>query len=371
MRGFLNKDWPIIRPFLKRGVLYHQVDPRPIEERFYFRTEEEAKAKRHELQIKYGKPKQSVTDDDKLLAETKRALEILKPTGKGLIEAATIVLNTLKGVSDQTVQELQKEYLESKDKLRIAGEISKSSYTNLKSRLTQFANHFKTCKVREINRVNLQKWFDGLPVSMRTRHNNRLIVNGFFKWCVQSELIRQNPCEFISFRFTKREEVKILTIDQCKELLKNCPEELKAFVLITLFAGVRMSEAAQLKWHEIENGQIYIRREIAKTREPRFVHCHKDLTKKLEALRKSGSIVPINLRKKIETLKDKVTGGIPNNALRHSFASYWLPIHHNREQLAEEMGNSVKIIGQNYRKAITKTEARKFWNLLKLDLDQA
>jgi integrase len=365
MRGFLNKDWPKIRPFRKRGVLYYQLDPRPIEQRSYYRSEAEAKTQRHTLQKKYGKPNTNISEDEKLLAETKRALEILQPTGKGIIEAALFVVNNLQGVSEKTVQETVKEYLEVKKKLRDQGEISPKSYTNLKSRLLQFSNYFKTSKIREVTRPGLQKWFDALNVSMRTKHNNRLIVNGFLKSCVENELIRQNPCEFIYFRFTKREEIKILKVEQCKELLKACPEDMKAFILISLFAGVRRSEATKLKWEDVSKKQIYIPREIAKTKQPRFIHINNDLSIALERLRKKGSVAPINLRKKLEKLRLGIPGGIPTNALRHSFASYWLPIHHNRAQLAEEMGNSIKIIGQNYAEAISRNEARKFWKLLK------
>lgn len=54
----------------------------------------------------------------------------------------------------------------------------------------------------------------------------------------------------------------------------------------------------------------------------------------------------------------------PQDILRHSFASHWLPIHQNRSVLAEEMGNSVQIIKKHYRKHASKSAAAAFWEIL-------
>ena len=49
---------------------------------------------------------------------------------------------------------------------------------------------------------------------------------------------------------------------------------------------------------------------------------------------------------------------------RHTFASYWLPIHKLRPVLAEEMGNSKKVIDRHYRQFVPPSEAEKFWKIL-------
>jgi len=86
--------------------------------------------------------------------------------------------------------------------------------------------------------------------------------------------------------------------------------------------------------------------------------------------KKSGRVVGKNFRKNFEVVKracgydpaTKVTRWV-QDILRHSFASYWLPIHKNRNALAEEMGNSVEVIKDHYRRPILKVTATKYWAL--------
>ena len=49
------------------------------------------------------------------------------------------------------------------------------------------------------------------------------------------------------------------------------------------------------------------------------------------------------------------------DGLRHSFATYWLGVHQNRNRLAELMGNSPTIIGRHYLKPVSRSEAQRFW----------
>ena len=49
------------------------------------------------------------------------------------------------------------------------------------------------------------------------------------------------------------------------------------------------------------------------------------------------------------------------DGLRHSFATYWLGVHQNRNRLAELMGNSPAIIGRHYLKPVSRSEAQRFW----------
>jgi hypothetical protein len=53
----------------------------------------------------------------------------------------------------------------------------------------------------------------------------------------------------------------------------------------------------------------------------------------------------------------------PEDCLRHSFASYWLPINNDRPKLAEIMGNSTDVIREYYRKPIKPGVAEKYWRI--------
>ncbi|MDC0311193.1 hypothetical protein OAL06_03100, partial [Akkermansiaceae bacterium] len=54
----------------------------------------------------------------------------------------------------------------------------------------------------------------------------------------------------------------------------------------------------------------------------------------------------------------------PNNALRHSFASYHLAAFQDASALALEMGHSTtRMIFQHYRALVTTAEALSYWNI--------
>lgn len=52
------------------------------------------------------------------------------------------------------------------------------------------------------------------------------------------------------------------------------------------------------------------------------------------------------------------------DVLRHCYASYWLAKHKDRPHLAENMGNSLKMIKDHYKRIVPKSEVEKFWGIL-------
>jgi hypothetical protein len=52
------------------------------------------------------------------------------------------------------------------------------------------------------------------------------------------------------------------------------------------------------------------------------------------------------------------------DVLRHSYASYWLAIHKNRAQLAENMGNSLTMFKKHYKQVVKNSDAKTFWKIV-------
>ena len=50
--------------------------------------------------------------------------------------------------------------------------------------------------------------------------------------------------------------------------------------------------------------------------------------------------------------------------LRHTYATFWLAKYQNRNELAERMGTSVKMIGNHYKNIVKPDEVVKFWNIV-------
>jgi hypothetical protein len=50
--------------------------------------------------------------------------------------------------------------------------------------------------------------------------------------------------------------------------------------------------------------------------------------------------------------------------MRHSFASYWLPIHHDLDKLLHQMGQADKAtFSKHYHSGIPQSEAARYWRI--------
>jgi hypothetical protein len=52
------------------------------------------------------------------------------------------------------------------------------------------------------------------------------------------------------------------------------------------------------------------------------------------------------------------------DGMRHSFASYWLPIHHDLDKLLHQMGQADKAtFSKHYHSGIPQSEAARYWRI--------
>jgi integrase len=163
-----------------------------------------------------------------------------------------------------------------------------------------------------------------------------------------------------------------LSVDKAKALLRlvegsEHAESVIPFLAVSLFGGLRPTEAQLLRWEFVHfrTKQIEVRAETSKTRETRFVEINPTLALWLQRFRKKvGPIVGSNFRKDWQAVREGTEFETwEKDVLRHCFGSYWLPIHRDRGRLAEEMGNSLSVVRRHYRKAIPRHTAQQFWEL--------
>jgi integrase len=150
--------------------------------------------------------------------------------------------------------------------------------------------------------------------------------------------------------------------------LESATPEVLPHIAIGLFAGLRRAEIERLDWSEIdfESGLIEVTAEKAKGARRRLVTMQPNLREWLLPIRKhKGSITSENFRKHFE--QARVTSGIlkwPDNALRHSFASYHLGHFKNAASTALELGHhDSRVTFAHYRELVKPKEAERYWNL--------
>ena len=112
-------------------------------------------------------------------------------------------------------------------------------------------------------------------------------------------------------------------------MLESATPDVLPYLAIGFFAGLRRAEIERLDWSEIdfESGLIEVTAQNAKTAQRRLVTMQPNLREWLLPLRKhKGNVTPSNcFRELFEQARE--AAGIaewPDNALRHSFASYHL-----------------------------------------------
>jgi len=240
---------------------------------------------------------------------------------------------------------------------------------------------FGSLRILEITESSMQEYLDGLSVGYRAKQNRRNLFSQFFNWCKRQGFTNENPLQNIQIVVPEK-EVQIFSVEECMTLMKTCETSFPALVpyfAISLFAGLRPNECKLLQWEQIhiDELQITVLAPTSKTREGRNVKIEPTLKYWLESYtgKKEGFIVEQkSYRTQMEKLRIhlgyKVRGKNPDGAVwhcdicRHTMASYWLQKYNERGHLAEQMGNSLKMIKKHYKQVVTNSDTEKFWSIL-------
>lgn len=272
-----------------------------------------------------------------------------------------------------TVKQLVDEIVNGKE----ADRASKPYINDLKSRLNQFASSFEGKSVAEITTTDIDQWLRGLttlkkkPIAPTTRNNFRRVLNVAFNFARDHGYCISNPVTKSAKAKVIESAAGILTVEEMSRLLENASEKLVPCLAIGAFAGLRRAELERLDWKEIdlESRLIEVTANKAKSARRRFVKIKPNLLLWLKPYAKpKGSVAPSNFRKLLE--RAQKAAGIhdwPNNALRHSFASYYLA-HFTKSgaaELALEMGHTdTNLVFQHYRELVKPKEAKRYWNIV-------
>lgn len=359
----VRKYTDINRPHLKFVVNYREAGKR---KRSFFEAKEQAESfaafKNAELK-RNGIEHAEFPTALRVMAQD--AAEQLKPFGKTIADALRHYIDHLKASAKScTAAELVKELLAAKQN----DGASERHLSDLRSRLNIFADKFDGEPVAAITSAQIDDWLRGLNVSAVTRNHYRRLIVLAFNFAVQRGYSSVNPAEKTAKAKEPSSEIGILTVSQAAQLLENASPEVLPYIVIGLFAGLRRAEIERLDWNEIDfdSGLIEVKAAKSKTAQRRFVTMQVNLREWLQPIRKrSGMVTPRDLRKQFDIVR--AAAGItdwPDNALRHSFASYHLAHFKNAAATALELGHhDSRVTFAHYRELVKPREAERFWNL--------
>ena len=272
--------------------------------------------------------------------------------------------------------------------------------------LRKFSDRFGSRPLGSVKDYEIERWLaeqhkrgnGGKGLAPTTRNNLLTYVVAFYSWCVEAGLTALHPAKRIKYLRLRRHDDddshvgRLLTPDQLKLILAECPDDLLPTVSLLAFSGVRCAEMARLRWRHLKNDStsLYLNRGITKTDVARSTPIPKAVAKYLEKHRPEGgegqfifkalktdndlnlsaddeAKRDVNrvwyLNKRLNLLKVKVRAYFPwpNNALRASALSYRAQVTGSTDRTAEEMGNSKKILKRAYQELTTLADAEEWF----------
>jgi integrase len=377
LKKALRSTWPRVRKIIHLGKERYLVDARPHAPRELWDNVPDALAAAERI------VRQRRNDGAASFAElspsdrrdASEALSILPPNVTLLDAARAYCLETKRRVAADTcptVSSALDQYLTSKKSELDRGELSKLTLYELTSNARIIRQAFDSLKINELAEATVARFVESLTQKPQGRKNILTKVSQFLNYCVRQKWLTANPAAGIKIKVRAR-EVEILSVDEVRRLLAvTCDTGVASsgvfpFLVLQLYGGLRPFEASRMRWESIhfETGQIEVRGETSKTRETRFVPMIAPLPELLLPYRRSHGPLP-GPRFELTLREVKRAAGLVPwkvDCLRHSFASYWLPIHQNRVELCEILGNSLAVVKKHYRKAIPRTVAEEFWSI--------
>ena len=207
-------------------------------------------------------------------------------------------------------------------------------------------------KVRTISAQECAQYIEMAFDTPRQRQKARLILSGVFGTAVKRGWCSENPVARVEVPRVVERQVTILSPQEIKALRQTAERyqggSCAAAVGMMLYAGIRPHEVARLTWAQVDLREraIYILPQHSKTGGARRVTIHKPLMKILRVHRRADRerVCPADWLRHWRELR-KAAGWNsparpwPQDALRHTFASYHLSHFRSYAELQVEIGH--------------------------------
>ena len=208
-------------------------------------------------------------------------------------------------------------------------------------------------------------------ISLRSRASWKNRLSGFFSWCVKHEYLPENYVRKLQLPRLDREAPRILSLEECRRLLRGCREEDLGQIVLELFGGVRPAEAQKLSQSYINEKltEIKIGGEMAKTRSFRLVPIAPNMAEWMKlCFNREKVTVESKGKNKIRKSRRYLARLLglknwPRDCLRHTAASMRLQRDKNAEKVALDLGNSPAVLHRYYKNLVSEEDCRAFWSL--------
>ena len=141
------------------------------------------------------------------------------------------------------------------DKQSTIKQNSINTYSNLFN--THIVPYFKDEMVSSVKPIHIKKFQDALVekgYSKSTINHLRGLLSDAFEYAILSEFIAVNPVKMVSAPKIKRQKKKhkAFTLDEIDLILSNSGGEIRNFLGISFFTGIRSGELLALQWSDVD-----------------------------------------------------------------------------------------------------------------------
>ena len=139
------------------------------------------------------------------------------------------------------------------------------SYQSYKYNLDVFYDYFKDDNIIKLDKNNIQDFLYQLDLSSRSKAHYLTVINSFYKYLVNDNVIDKSPAEGIKMPKMPKTLPEYLSLEEVEKLLnikliKPHDYRNKAMLEVLYATGIRISELVNLKLFQIEflDGEIRI-----------------------------------------------------------------------------------------------------------------
>jgi integrase/recombinase XerD len=255
---------------------------------------------------------------------------------------------------------------------------TEKKYKLLMRQLEDFCEDHKLVLLKDINLETVRAFLTTLkdgPLA-KTKKIDRL--KNFFTFCLRAKWIDENPAQYVDIPIVRRIPTLPFTDAEVGAITGAAEGKTKAFVLLMLYSGLRISDAALLHSRYLVDNKLFLRQE--KTGEPVYVPLPPFLVHELKAIPlrngyffTTGSCkketVANNWRRRLEKVFQaaEVQKAHPHR-FRDTFAVNLLNKGVSMENVSKLLGHtSIKITEKHYAPFVKKLrqrleeEVRKTW----------
>ena len=118
---------------------------------------------------------------------------------------------------------------------------------------------------RKVKASDIQRFYNEVDVSQQTLRQVHKFMSAFYKWMVRNEYATDvlSAVEIPKKTDNKRyDDIVVWTEEEIKRIIENIYDyRYKFFIYVMLYTGMRFSEVLGLKYEDIEDGVIHVRRQ--------------------------------------------------------------------------------------------------------------